>query len=118
MVVTATADGWDQQALRTEQVADNDLGPLTQEIETGRPPKWRDISNRGPIYKSYWAQWKSLALVRHWESSDGKKKTAQVIVPRSKVDEILTELHGGTSGGHLGANKTIDKIRQRFYGCG
>jgi len=81
MVVTATADGWDQQALRTEQLADNDLGPLIQEIDTGRRPEWRDISNRGPIYKSYWAQWKSLALMdgllmRHWESADGKKKTA------------------------------------------
>ena len=119
MVVTAPADGWDQQALRTEQLAD-DLGPLIEEIEAGPRPEWRDISNRGPIYKSYWAQLESLALmdgvlVRHWESADGKKKTAQVIVPRSKVDEILTELHGGTSGGHLGANKTLDKIRQRYY---
>ena len=50
MVVTATADGWEQQALRTEQVADNDLGPLIEEIETGRRPEWRDISNWGPIY--------------------------------------------------------------------
>ena len=53
MVVTAPADGWDQQALRTEQLAENDLGPLIQEIETGRRPEWRDISIRGPIYKSY-----------------------------------------------------------------
>ena len=34
MFVTAPANGWDQQALRTEQLADNDLGPLIQEIET------------------------------------------------------------------------------------
>ena len=102
MVVTATDGGWDQQALRTKQLADNHLRPLIQEIEIVRRPEWRDISNRGPIYKSYWAQWKSLALmdgvlVRHWESADGKKKTVQVIVSQSKVDEILTELHRGTS---------------------
>ena len=48
IVFTAPADGWDQQALRTEQLANNDLGPLIQEIETGRHPEWRDISNLGP----------------------------------------------------------------------
>ena len=69
MVVAAPADGWDHQDLR-EQLADNDLGPLIREIEAGRRPEWRDISNRGQIYKSNWAQWKSFALrdgmlVRH-----------------------------------------------------
>jgi hypothetical protein len=34
------------------------------------------ICDRGLIYKSYWAQWKSLAvrddvLERHWELADG-----------------------------------------------
>jgi len=54
-------------------------------------------------------------LVRHWESADWRKKTAQVVVPQSKVDEVLTELHGGASRGHLGANKIMDKVRQRYY---
>jgi cell division protein FtsI/penicillin-binding protein 2 len=50
-------------------------------------------------------------LVRDWESSDRKKKTAQVVVSQSKVDEVLTGLHKGTSGGYLRANKTMDRIR-------
>jgi len=54
-------------------------------------------------------------LVRRWQSADGRKKTAQVVVSQRKVDEFLTELHGDASGGHLGANKTMDKIRQRYY---
>ena len=98
----------------------DDLGPLIREIEAGQRPEWKDISNHVPIYKSYWAQWESLALrdgvlVRQWESADGKKKTAQVVIPESKVKDVLTEMHGGTSGGHLGANKTMDKVRQRYY---
>ena len=119
MVVAAPADGWEHQDLRREQLADNDLGPLIREIEAGRRPEWRDISNRDPIYKSYWAQWKSVALrdgvlVRHWESAGGKK-TAQVVVSQSKVDEVLTKLLGGASGGQRGANKTMDRVRQRYY---
>ena len=54
-------------------------------------------------------------LVRRWQSADGRKKTAQVVVSQRKVDEFLTELHGDASGGHLGANKIMDKVRQRYY---
>jgi len=103
-----------------EQLADNDIGPLMREVEAGRRPEWKDISDRGPIYKSYWPQWKSLVLrngvlVRHWESADVKKKTTQVVTAHSKVKEVLVEMHGGTSGGPLGVKKSIDKIRQRYY---
>jgi hypothetical protein len=61
-----------------EQLADNDVGTLKREMDARRCPKWRDVTDQGPIYKSYWAQWKSLAvrdgvLERHWESADRKK---------------------------------------------
>jgi hypothetical protein len=61
-VAAATANGWDQQALRREQLADNYVGPLLRQMEAGQCPKWRDVSDWGPIYKSYWAQWKSHAV--------------------------------------------------------
>jgi hypothetical protein len=37
------------------------------------------------------------------------------VIPRSRVKDVLTELHGGSSGGHLCVNKTLSKVRQRFY---
>jgi hypothetical protein len=43
-------------------------------------------------------------LERLWESVDGRTKTAQIVFPRSKVKEVLTEMHGGPSVGHLGVN--------------
>jgi hypothetical protein len=69
-------------------------------------PEWRDISGRSPIYKSYWALWKSLGvgdglLERHWESADGKTKMAQTVIPRGKVQEVLAEMRGGPSGDTL-----------------
>ena len=82
-------------------MADNALGPLIREMEAGPRPEWKGISDRGPIYKSYWAQWKSFALrdgvlERHWESADGKRNTAHIVIPHSKVKEVLAEMHGGT----------------------
>ena len=63
--------------------------------------------------KGYWAQWESLTLEnglmkRAWESADGRDMVMQLIVPRSKVQSVLKEMHDGTSGGHLGVNKTLD----------
>jgi hypothetical protein len=67
------AVGWDPVTLRTEQLNDPDIGPILQEVETGQRPEWKDIADRSPTYKSYWAQWNSLAvtngiLERNWES--------------------------------------------------
>jgi hypothetical protein len=45
-----------------EQLADNDVGALKWEMDARRRPEWRDVSDRGPIYKSYWAQWKSFEV--------------------------------------------------------
>jgi len=43
--------------MRREQPADNEFGTLKEEIEAGRHPERRDISDQGP---SYWVLWKSL----------------------------------------------------------
>jgi hypothetical protein len=52
-------------------------------------------------------------LERHRESVGGRKKTAQIVLSRSKAKEILRELHGGPSEWYIDVNKTPDKIRQR-----
>ena len=74
LLMAATIKTWDGTA------GGQRLGAPNMEIKAGRRPEWRDISNRGPVYKRYWAQWKSFALrdgvlVSQWESADGRKKT-------------------------------------------
>jgi hypothetical protein len=54
-------------------------GSILEEVETEQRPEWKDIADRSPAYRSYCAQWKSLAvrngmLERHWESTDGRSK--------------------------------------------
>ncbi|KMQ87856.1 integrase core domain protein, partial [Lasius niger] len=38
-----------------------------------------------------------------------------VIVPHKEIREILEEAHDSPSGDHFGVNKTLEKIRRRFY---
>jgi hypothetical protein len=80
-ITPVAATRWGSAALRREQLNDKDIGPILEEAETGQRPEWKDIANRSPTYKSYWAQWKSLAVmngiqVRHWEFADGQYKIA------------------------------------------
>lgn len=41
-------------------------------------------------------------------------------VPKSKITSLLEKFHNGRNRSHLGINKTMGKIKQRFYwvNCG
>ncbi|KMQ90068.1 integrase core domain protein [Lasius niger] len=38
-----------------------------------------------------------------------------LVVPRERVKKILEETHDSPTGGHFGVNKTLEKIRKRFF---
>ena len=50
----------------------------------------------------------------YWEPG-GLQSIMQVIVPDALRDEILAELHRGALGGHLGVDKTLTRLKERFY---
>ena len=37
------------------------------------------------------------------------------MVPATRSKEVLREMHNGGSGAHFGMNKTLSKVRERFY---
>ena len=70
--------------------------------------------------KVYLSQYHSLVvlddiLYREWISSNFKTKVLQLVVPRNDVNTVLEEAHDSPSGGYFGVNKTLQKIRKRFY---
>jgi hypothetical protein len=104
----------------TTQRPEHMVGPNLEEAEIGHHPEWKDIADRRPTRKSYCNQWnchtvRNGILERHWESTDGQSKSAQIILPRSTVNDVLTKLHSALSGGHMGVNKTLNKVQQRYY---
>ncbi|XP_037813635.1 uncharacterized protein LOC119604837 [Lucilia sericata] len=83
------------------------LAKIISAKEEGKRPARNEISAESPLMKSYWALWNSLqvlngCLYRIWESADGKTVTNLIVVPASKINEVLKEFHDGPSGGHLG----------------
>ena len=55
------------------------------------------------------------ALYRRSESPRGDIVLWQFILPKTERAAILRQLHDEPTGGHLGGNKTLGKVRQRFY---
>jgi len=44
-----------------------------------------------------------------------KNTVVQLIVPKTRIKQILEEAHDSPSVGHFGINKTLEKIRKRFW---
>ncbi|XP_029178454.1 uncharacterized protein LOC114946194 [Nylanderia fulva] len=43
------------------------------------------------------------------------QRAMAIIVPRNFINQVLEEAHDSASDGHFGVNKTLEKIRKRFY---
>ncbi|GBO05896.1 hypothetical protein AVEN_174633-1 [Araneus ventricosus] len=54
-------------------------------------------------------------LYRKWESNNGGFYGRQLILPKSRIQEVLRENHDNTSGRHFGVMKSLRKTRERFY---
>ena len=101
-----------------EQKEDPSLSVIFRGKETGVRPlrtEVSDVSTR--IYLSYWdvINLKNGVLYKSWYAPNLKSSFLQLLVPRKRVKEILEKAHDSLSGGHFGVNKTLEKIRKRFY---
>lgn len=54
-------------------------------------------------------------LYKKWEAPNLKFVLFQLVVPHNQIKGILEEAHDSSPGGHFGVNKTLEKIRRRFY---
>ena len=54
-------------------------------------------------------------LCRQFEATDGRSAVVQVLVPRRLREQVLTDLHEGSLGGHLGVEKTLARVQEHFY---
>ena len=74
--------------------------------------------------KTYWSQWDCFSLrngvlCQRWESEAGDEVCWQFVIPSNLRNDILHELHTMETVGHLGVNKTLERVKERFYwpGC-
>lgn len=107
-------------SLGSLQDKDPVLCEIKSMIKNGVRPEWSGISKFGPELKYYWARLDSFVikhdiLYRKWETDEGDSFTLLAVIPKDKKTDILTQLHSTVTAGHLGVNKTLAKVRERYF---
>ena len=107
--------------LRDAQLKDPDIRPILEWKEkSANRPGWQQVAPFSPVTKLYWLQWKSLdlrdgVLYRLWETPAGDRVISQLVLPKVLRKEAFHLLHSTPTAGHMGTNKTISRLQQRFY---
>ena len=114
---------WTTEQLKTAQQGDPDIGPIIQLMkEQPEQPPWANVAPLSSTIKAYWAQWRTLKLqdgilYRVWLSPT-KDHVLQVVLPREYQEELIRLLHDAPTSGHFATDKTLCRVRQRFYWVG
>ncbi|KAK3921822.1 Retrovirus-related Pol polyprotein from transposon 412 [Frankliniella fusca] len=109
-----------QLLLEFQDAADPDIGVILRAVEDGTRPSKESVSNASVTTKALWLQWQSLEirdnlLCRRFVD-DRDRVTHQLVLPRVYIPAVLRTLHDAPgTGGHLGHNKTIAKVRAHYY---
>ena len=101
-----------------------ELDPAVSEIlvlkqEHCDKPPHSEIRCKTSEVISLWTQWEMLEvkeglLYRKWLDKMGRE-ISQLIAPREIRQKILSELHGQRYARHLGRDRTVGAVRNRFY---
>ena len=108
------------EEIRELQLQDEDIGPLLLSVELDQKPDLSQTMRRSREHARLLQQWDQLVmknnlLYRRYEDDKGSCQHLQLVIPRVLRRLILKELHGGVSGGHLGEQKTTNRLKERFY---
>lgn len=108
------------ESWRREQEEDSSISVIYRSKVLGARPPRSEIASWDESARIYWFYWDALVLkegvlYKRWESPNLRTNFFQLIVPQKRIKEILEEAHDSPSGGHFGVNKTLEKIRRRFY---
>ena len=108
------------EELRKLQQTDDEIGPILQALEDNKQLSTVNLQEKSRSYRLLLQQWNQLyvqngSLFRRYEDISGHKKWAQLVVPQMVRKEVLNALHSGFAGGHLGEDKTLDKLKERFH---
>lgn len=119
-IAVASLGGDLDATLRQAQLDDPVVGPVLRAKETSQEPQPEDVKAMSPHCRRLVQIWDQLVikdslLWRQYDSPSGHMTTLQLVVPGSKREEILRDMHEGLISGHLGQEKTLERLKERFY---
>jgi hypothetical protein len=107
--------------LMQRQDEDLDIQPIKERMSHSmeRPPL-ESFSPCSRILRCLWGQWQSLIienglLCRKRDMMFNQGRRLQIILPAACRKDVMDQLHNSRCGGHFGAPRTFERVRQRFY---
>ena len=102
------------------QVNDELIGPIYQAKIEGVKPSEQSIKGQDPKFRRLVQLWDQLVvkdelLWRLFENNDGTEYIYQLVIPSALKSEVLRDIHEGILGGHLGIDKCLGRLKERFY---
>ena len=106
--------------LQELQEEDVDVGYVLAAKRGNKKPLPDDVKGRSREVRSLIGQWDQLQvtnglLYRNPNGEPDETQSLQLIVPTAMRRDVLREVHEGTLSGHLGEDKTLGRLKERFY---
>ena len=106
--------------LRKEQLEDETIGLILKAKETQQKPDARLLKAKPREAQQLSQLWDQLVvhegiLYRRFEEGSGKGSHLQLVIPRCLREEVLEEAHAGTVSCHLGEDKTLARVKEKFF---
>ena len=106
--------------LREAQLADSTWGRILRGKEAGEKPATEEMGRASRSSRRLLQLWDKLLvhdgiLCRQLEPPDGREPIIQFVILEELRAEVLADLHDGAMGGHLGMDKTLSRLKERFY---
>lgn len=117
--MVAVGEAGDQT--RKSQLDDEIVALFLRAKESGEKTAVESVRAMSPAARRLLQLWDQLqvkdgVLYRIFEPTAGKGiPTLQMVIPESMKEAVLKDLHEGVLGGHLGEDKTLEKVKQHFY---
>jgi transposase InsO family protein len=106
--------------ISTAQQLDNNIGPVYMLVQAKFKPEKDDLATHSEETKSLLSRWNALSiingvLVRTGQTSRVGRDIQQIILPFTLREQVLHQLHDLRVSGHLGIQRTIARVHQKFY---
>ena len=103
------------------QQEDEELSSVRAWVEAKERPHSKDITSRSYAVKSLWNQFSCLEikdglLVRRIENLQEDTMSYQAVIQRNSRRAVPKCCHDMKTAGHLGGKKTLNRVRQKFFG--
>jgi hypothetical protein len=114
---------WSDEAIARLQELDVNVQKVREWCREGKRPTWEEVAKENLVVKSWWSRFQQLMLSDNgvlyirWEAKRPRDPPSyRVVTPISMFGSVLSELHDAKTAGHLGQQKTVERLKSsRFY---